>query len=311
MIIGLCGFQGAGKDTVGDILVKTHGFVKLSFASALKDACSALFGWDRTMLEGSTPESRTWRETPDEFWGGKLGVAGFTPRRALQLIGTDVLRKHFHSNIWVDIVENKINKLIQSNPNVRIVIADCRFGNELAMIKTFSNSQIIYVQRNEPEWFEKFRSGNTECVDLSSFHPSEIEWMRFPFDRIINNNGCVDYLDLAVLRLCENKHMDFSSFVSCTSCPAASQLKYILETGMDWDSYYKVRIFVTKFSQVMARLTDSKIPDEKIGYYKNLVYKDWVSDIKLSQFDPKYRTYICAILNALKNKRIKGRVNFS
>jgi hypothetical protein len=74
----------------------------------------------------------------------------------------------------------------------------------------------------------------------------------------------------------------------------------------------------------MSRLTESKIPDEKIGYYKNLVYKDWISDTRLSQFDFKYRSYICAILNALKNKRIKGsllaeankpalqgRVNFS
>jgi hypothetical protein len=309
MIIGLCGFQGAGKDTVGDILIKNHGFIKISFGSALKDVCASMFGWDRSMLEGSTPESREWRETVDEFWSEKLNFFEFTPRKALQMIGTDVLRKNFSANIWVDIVENKITKLIQSNHNIKIVVTDCRFTNELDMVKKFSNSQIIYVQRNEPEWFEEFRSGRP--LDLSSFHPSEIEWMKYPFDKIINNDGHKNYLDLAVLRLCENKHMDFSSFVSCTSCPAAAQLKYILETNMDWESYYKVRIFITKFSQVMARLTDSKIPDEKIGYYKNLVYKDWVSDIKLDQFDPKHRTYICAILNALKNKRIKGRVNFS
>ncbi len=309
MIIGLCGFQGAGKDTVADILVKTHGFVKISFGAALKDVIGSMFGWDRSMLEGSTPESRTWRETTDDFWSGKLSIPGFTPRKALQMIGTDVLRKHFNPNIWVDIVENKISKLIQSDSNIRIVVSDCRFTNELDMVKKFSNSQIIYVQRNEPEWFEELRSGRP--LDLSSFHPSEIEWMRYPFDKIINNDGHKDHLDLIVLRLCENKHMDFSSFVSCTSCPAAAQLKYILETGMDWESYYKVRIFVTKFSQVMARLTESKIPDEKIGYYKNLVYNDWISDSKLSQFDIKHRTYICAILNALKNKRIKGRVNFS
>jgi hypothetical protein len=310
MIIGLCGFQGAGKDTVGDILVKNHGFIKISFGSALKDAVASLFGWDRVMLEGSTPESRTWRETVDEFWSGKLDISGFTPRKALQMIGTDVLRKHFSPNMWVDIVENKINKLIQSNPSTNIVVTDCRFTNELSMVKKFTNSQILYVQRNEPEWFEQFRFGD-RSIDLSTFHPSEIEWMSFHFDKIINNDGHIDKLELDILKLCENKHMDFSSFVSCTSCPAASQLKYILETNMDWDSYYKVRIFVTKFSQVMGRLTGSKIPDEKIGYYKNLVYKDWVSNNRLSQFNPKYHTYICAILNALKNKKIKGRVNFS
>jgi hypothetical protein len=309
MIIGLCGFQGAGKDTVGDILVKFHGFVKISFGSALKDAVASLFGWDRVMLEGSTPESRTWRETVDDFWSGKLSIPGFTPRKALQMIGTDVLRKHFSPNMWVDIVENKINKLIQSNPNTNIVVTDCRFTNELSMVKKFPNSQIIYVQRKEPEWFEEFRSGD-ESIDLSSIHPSEIEWMKFPSDKIINNDGHIDKLELVILKLCENKHMDFSSFISCTGCPAAAQLKYILERDMDWESYYKVRIFVTKFSQVMARLTGSKISDEKIGYYKNLVYKDWVSDNKLSQFVPQHRTYICAILNAHTNKGKKGRINY-
>ena len=44
MIIGLSGIQGAGKDTVGDILISEYGFVKLSFGSALKDVISALFG---------------------------------------------------------------------------------------------------------------------------------------------------------------------------------------------------------------------------------------------------------------------------
>jgi len=35
MIIGLCGNQGAGKDTVGDILISDYGFIKLTFASTL------------------------------------------------------------------------------------------------------------------------------------------------------------------------------------------------------------------------------------------------------------------------------------
>ena len=35
MIIGISGFQSSGKDTIADYLVKEHGFVKLSFASAL------------------------------------------------------------------------------------------------------------------------------------------------------------------------------------------------------------------------------------------------------------------------------------
>jgi ABC-type oligopeptide transport system ATPase subunit len=58
MIIGIVGFAGSGKGTVGDILVNDHDFTKLSFADAVKDATSAIFGWPRHLLEGDTNESR-------------------------------------------------------------------------------------------------------------------------------------------------------------------------------------------------------------------------------------------------------------
>jgi hypothetical protein len=68
MIIGLCGAQGSGKDTVANILISEYGFVKLTFASTLKDVVAILFSWPRDLLEGLTEESRLWRETVDDFW---------------------------------------------------------------------------------------------------------------------------------------------------------------------------------------------------------------------------------------------------
>jgi dephospho-CoA kinase len=53
-IIGICGHIGSGKDTIADILIKEKGYIKLSFASSLKDAVALIFGWNRKMLEGST-----------------------------------------------------------------------------------------------------------------------------------------------------------------------------------------------------------------------------------------------------------------
>lgn len=58
MLIGVVGFAGSGKGTVADILVRDHGFKKLSFADALKDAVATIFGWERHLLEGDTDESR-------------------------------------------------------------------------------------------------------------------------------------------------------------------------------------------------------------------------------------------------------------
>ena len=84
MIVGLCGAQGSGKDTVANILVANYGFVRISFAAALKDVIAILFSWPRHMLEGDTPESRTWREAPDAEWSQKTGIPGFSPRKALR-----------------------------------------------------------------------------------------------------------------------------------------------------------------------------------------------------------------------------------
>ena len=129
MIIGVTGLIGSGKDTVADYLCTFHGFKRVSFASSLKDAVSSVFGWDREMLEGSTKTSREWREQKDVWWSERLGLE-ITPRWVLQYWGTDVLRNHFHKDIWVASVENKLR---QSKDN--IVITDCRFENEVDAIK--------------------------------------------------------------------------------------------------------------------------------------------------------------------------------
>ena len=83
MLIGLVGLSGSGKDTVADFLVKDHGFKRDSFAKSLKDAVSAIFGWDRQLLEGATQESRMWRERIDPYWSNKLNRT-VTPRYVLQ-----------------------------------------------------------------------------------------------------------------------------------------------------------------------------------------------------------------------------------
>ena len=90
-----------------------RGCVHDSFAAPLKDLCSSIFGWERSMLEGDTTESRDFRETPDMFWTKKLGVPHFTPRLALQLLGTEVLRNHFDQDIWLNSLEYRIRKQIE------------------------------------------------------------------------------------------------------------------------------------------------------------------------------------------------------
>ena len=108
MIIGICGFIGSGKDTVADYLVNLHHFRRESFANTLKDAVSAVFGWDRTMLEGRTKQAREWREQVDLWWAERLNMPNLTPRWILQNWGTEVCRKNFHDDIWIASLENKL-----------------------------------------------------------------------------------------------------------------------------------------------------------------------------------------------------------
>ena len=181
MIIGLCGEQGSGKDTVANILISEYGFIKLTFASTLKDVVAILFSWPRDLLEGLTEESRLWRETVDDFWSAKLSILGFTPRKALQMIGTDLFRVHFNNDIWISIVENKIGTMLKNNPNTNIVISDCRFANEFSLIKQFSDSHIIMILREK-----------TSTNKL--LHSSETEWVNYNFDAILQNDNSIDDL---------------------------------------------------------------------------------------------------------------------
>ena len=181
MIIGLCGAQGSGKDTVANILISEYGFVKLTFASTLKDVVAILFSWPRDLLEGLTEESRLWRETVDDFWSEKLSIPSFTPRKALQMIGTDLFRIHFNNDIWINIVENKIGATLKNNPNTNIVISDCRFANEFSLIKQFPDSHIITILREKN-------------IIKNLAHSSETEWVNYNFDAILQNDNSIDDL---------------------------------------------------------------------------------------------------------------------
>lgn len=165
VVFGLCGKAGSGKDTFANFLVQKHKFIKVSFAEALKDALSILFGWDRHLLEGNTKSSREWRERVDEFWSRELKIPDFTPRKAMQTVGTDLFRNHFHPNFWVSILKRKILFYVRrSGCPGGIVVTDCRFPNEIQMLKeTFGTS------------FHLFEiSSNTAAKDKEFLaHPSE------------------------------------------------------------------------------------------------------------------------------------------
>jgi hypothetical protein len=209
MIIGICGFIGSGKDTVADYLVNFHEFRRESFASTLKDACSAVFGWDRVMLEGRTKEAREWREQVDPWWAQRLNMPHLTPRWVLQYWGTEVCRKGFQDDIWIASLENKIR-----NSKDNVVISDCRFPNEIKAIKN-AGGIVVWVQRGElPSWYNNALWANVgsetdkKKLEELGVHSSETAWVGTDFDVTIGNNGTIDALYKQAAELVKSPELD-------------------------------------------------------------------------------------------------------
>lgn len=162
MIIGLTGKKQSGKSTIAELLVDSFDFECIAFADTLRDICGALY-----------PEIDFWDDTLKESPQGKLQL---TPRHILQKVGTDIFRKHFHEDIWVDIVRYKLDNWLEEGQDV--VIPDVRFDNEARMIKEY-NGYIWKVERI-----------SLESIDN---HISE-QGISLPPDCVIVNNGTIDDL---------------------------------------------------------------------------------------------------------------------
>ena len=171
-LIGLSGKSGSGKDTVANYLVTNYNYTKLSFGSVLKDVVSCIFGWPRNLLEGDTKESREFRNKEDKWWSEHLKIK-ITPRIALQKIGTDVFRMHFHQDIWLLILKKQITKYD------KVVVTDIRFLNECNMIKEIGGI-IMKISRDNI---------------IKDTHLSENILDNIKFKYNITNNGTIEELN--------------------------------------------------------------------------------------------------------------------
>jgi hypothetical protein len=219
MIIGICGLIGSGKDTAADYLVGFHGFRRDSFAGTLKDAVSAVFGWDRELIEGRTPEARAWREQVDTWWAERLNMPHLTPRWILQYWGTEVCREHFHDDIWIAALQSRL-----ARRSDHTVISDVRFPNEIKAIKE-QGGRIVWIQRGViPHWYDiacKANKGDSAAqrwLQENAIHASETSWAGADFDSVINNNGRIDELYNELKNLVQPEQVSIA--ISSSAVPA-------------------------------------------------------------------------------------------
>lgn len=201
MIIGICGLIGSGKNTAAEYFIEQYGFRQDSFAAPLKDAVSVIFGWDREALEGATAESRAWREQVDPWWAERLNKPNLTPRWVLQQWGTDVLREHFHDDIWIASLEQRLSRSTEN-----VVISDLRFPNEFGALRRLGATTIQVKRGPDPEWFEAARTVQTipavspvarealNTLRKAGVHESETAWAGQSVDYVVQNDATLEDL---------------------------------------------------------------------------------------------------------------------
>jgi hypothetical protein len=109
------------------------------------------------------------KEQIDSFWE-------ITPRKLMQLVGTEMFRKNFRYDVWVKVLEKKF---VNDNNSV-FIVPDIRFDNEAELILKY-NGIIIKVNREQ------------ERISTSS-HDSEKGINDNLVTCEINNNGTLEDL---------------------------------------------------------------------------------------------------------------------
>lgn len=206
-IIAINGTIGSGKDTFSSVFVANE-WQRMSFANNLKNAVACIFGWDREMLEGSTAESREWRNKPDQYWSECFGHK-VTPRWVLQNFGTDIVRANMLDGMWIMSLKKELMSC--TSP---VIITDCRFPNEIKMVRDMGGI-IIEVQRELPSWYDaavhmnRSIDENTDVQDVYSMftdvhgiHASEFAWVGINNpDYVVHNVSSLESLYAKALEI--------------------------------------------------------------------------------------------------------------
>lgn len=178
MIIGISGKQQSGKDFLGTLITNNSSldWQVVKFADKVKDIVCMLIGCTRSQLEDirfkNMPLGERWKvwkledsaigtviftseeeakKYKDE-WGYIREISSdirseiLTPRKLLQLVGTEGGRKIIHPNVW-------INATLSSYDSTKNwIITDVRFANEADAIRN-AGGVVIRIDRSLGERF--------------------------------------------------------------------------------------------------------------------------------------------------------------
>lgn len=158
LIIGLTGHAGVGKSTAAAML---EDFIpecqQFALANPLKAAASQLFG---VSIEHFHLASL--KNSPLDYW------TEWTPRKILQLLGTEGVRSLFGEDFWTRRLELEFLSHFDSEEETYAIVHDVRFQNELEWIRS-KEGIIIHLTRHGYEGKVGIQSHASEAtLDFSN-----------------------------------------------------------------------------------------------------------------------------------------------
>lgn len=169
----LAGKARSGKDTAAEMIIKHYEnqdrkVVLIGFSDYIKDYAKKITNWD--------------------------GSDETKPRELLQVLGTDIVRKNFGENFFVNRICDDI--AVYKYYFDVVVISDARFPNELDIPKErFANVKTIKVER--PNFVNELSTKQKQHITEKALDDYN------NYDYIIKNDGDMEDLEMKVKQMIE------------------------------------------------------------------------------------------------------------
>lgn len=171
MLIGINGYAGSGKDSVGAVLVTQCRFHRRALADKMRDVALAINPW-------VAPSLRLSELVQTRGWEGAKRYPEV--RRLLQRIGRQAGRDIFGESVWTDLLFADIDRSLD------YVITDVRYRSDAIAIKA-RGGDIWRVDR--------------PGIEPANAHDSETDLDGWPFEAYVLNDGTLDDLERRVLSI--------------------------------------------------------------------------------------------------------------
>jgi hypothetical protein len=186
MIIGFFGQAESGKDTAADYLVSEFGYTKVAFADVMKRIARDVWDFSAEQLWG--PQEL--KNKPDPRFPLADGSC-LTPRRALQVLGTEVGR-NIYQDTWVDYAMRTAAALLKggciyhaseglieaptgSVYSKGVVISDVRFMNEIKSIHRNHGYVVRLKREGKTGIFAGGIKGHASETEMQGIQDSEVD----------------------------------------------------------------------------------------------------------------------------------------